>query len=128
MNKSSVLLLASILTFSSYANAEWTLVSEGSRTGKFYVDYDRITKKNGYTYFWKLSSYSQPQTQGYMSMLTYVLLDCKHPRRSMNLQMRAFDRPLRRGNNIATWSPPKEWDYPAPDSVMEILLNEVCKR
>ena len=128
MNKTSVLLLASILTFSSYANAEWTYLARNKFGHKIYVDYDRISKKNGFTYFWTLTNFIEPQALNTMSLIGFHMLDCKMPRQFMILQVTNTDQYFGDGNEIDTFKPPENWIVPLPETVMESLLNEVCKR
>jgi hypothetical protein len=125
MNKTSVLLLASFLTFSSHVSAEWAYLTEGTRA-KYYIDYDRVSKNNGYTYFWHLHNMLEPH-RNMMSMMIYGKVECASPKRFMNLQLRGYDQHFGEGNNISTQSPPKEWTYPKPESLLEIIINEVCR-
>ena len=125
MNKSSVLLLASFLTFSSHANAEWTYLTENESGAKYYIDYDRIIKKNGYTYYWHVINMSEPD-HNIMSWTSYYKVECASPRRYMPLQIRGYDQHFGMGNYIATESHPEKWSYPQPQSRIEGIINYIC--
>ena len=128
MNKSSVLLLALFSTFSSHANVEWTYLARDKFGHKIYVDYDRISKKNGFTYFWNLTNFIEPQALNTMSLIGFNMLDCKMPRQFTILQVSATDQYFGDGNGTTSFRPPENWVVPLPETVMESLLNEVCKR
>ena len=69
-------LLMSAVMFSSPSYSEWTKVSTSVGGDTFYVDFDRIRKNRGYTYFWNLSNYLKPNPYGDFSGILYYQSDC----------------------------------------------------
>ena len=76
MKKLILILLFSTVMFSSSSYAEWTKMSENVDGTTYYVDYERIRKHDGYVYWWILSDYLKPTSQGYLSNQSYNQGDC----------------------------------------------------
>ena len=70
------LLTISLLLFSSQVFAGWTQIAENVEGTIFYLDFDRIKKHNGYTYYYMLGDYLTPQV-GDLSVQYYRQVDCK---------------------------------------------------
>ena len=70
-----VLALTFTVMFSSTSFADWTKVGENA-DATFYVDFERIRKHGGYVYYWVLSDYLKPTSQGYLSNQSYNQGDC----------------------------------------------------
>ena len=62
--------------FSSSSYAGWTKAGESVDGNSFYVDFERIRKHGGYVYYWVLSDYLKPTSQGYLSNQSYNQGDC----------------------------------------------------
>ena len=62
--------------FSSTSFGGWTKVGENAKGMTFYVDFERIRKHGGYVYYWVLSDYLKPTSQGYLSNQSYNQGDC----------------------------------------------------
>ena len=119
-------LLVSTTMFSSPSYAEWTKVTENVNGTTFFVDFERIRKHDGYVYFWRLSDYLKPNSSGSFSGIIYEQGDCKLFR-SKYLSDTYYTGPMGTGeNNGGSNMPDKEWDYPKPNSVFEIILKKVC--
>lgn len=128
MNKTSVLLLASILTFSSYANAEWAYFSN-NKAGDHYIDYDRIVKGDGYIYFWALINHLRPSAQNELralSSIVYHKVDCKTPRKLMYLQFLRYGQYYGKGTVTGRSTLGKKWRYPEPGTLRELYVDHVC--
>ena len=63
--------------FSSTSYAEWTKVAEFVNGDTVYVDFDRIRKNGEYVYWWDLSNYVKPISEGIFSSKMYKQGDCK---------------------------------------------------
>ena len=117
------------LMFSSPSYSEWAKVSEGGGSGNrginFYVDFERIRKVDGYIYWWSLTDYLKPDSQGWLSNKIYFQGDCKLFRFKY-LRFSFHNEPMGRGT-VDSYSPENpEWNYPLPDSVWETTLKTVC--
>ncbi len=118
------LLFSLIITSVSYA--EWTLTAEGKGGGdSYYVDFERIRKVDGYHYFWMLVDLVKPDKDGDLSIKNYRQVDCKLFR-FKDLQFEGFKASMGAGSGKSYGIKTKEWSYPTPGSVNEIVLNEVC--
>ena len=122
------LLLTSTLTlsllFSAGSWAEWTEVA-GADGDKVYVDFDRIRKVNGLVYYWSLTDFLEPSSNGALSFKAYYKVDCE-TMREMRLSNSAYKLPMAEGDAALTWTPDPEWAYAQPDSVLEGTLGAVC--
>jgi hypothetical protein len=130
MRKITLLLaLVFTVTFSSPSFAEWKKVSDGTGASNdgdtFYVDFERIRKHGGYVYWWDLSDYLKPTETGTLSGKIYKQGDCKLFR-FKNLNFSSYKEPMGGGTGNPDNTPDKEWTYPSPNSVNEIILESVC--
>ena len=125
------LLLLSTLTLSlayaSASSAEWTEVSQGVKGDKFYVDLDRIRKNDGYFYVWSLGDYIKPTENGVLSNKVYMEVDCKAFKFKV-LTLIFYKQPMGEGEGDSKIPSNPEWEYPTPDSVIEILTNLICSQ
>ena len=120
------LILITLLIFSSPSYAEWTAVTKTSDGYNFYVDFDTIRVVDGYLYFWYLSDFPEP-FEGDLSVITYVQSDCKLFR-SKRLQFIYHTENMGGGRAQPEEPIEKGWQYPPPDTVMAVVLEEVCSR
>jgi len=65
------------LMFSSPSYSEWTKIGENDAGDAFYVDFERIRKRDGFVYWWELADYLKPTKYGDLSGKAYVQGDCK---------------------------------------------------
>ncbi|MDC1062404.1 hypothetical protein OAQ23_06420 [Hellea sp.] len=120
-----ITLLFSTLMFASPAYADWEWISKNGN-GTFYVDTDRIRTNGGYVYYWELVDLLKPLTSGNLSYKVYNQVDC-NLFRYKNLSGTFYNEPMGEGSGD-TFSPPNpEWNYPAPNTSAESILNQVCK-
>ena len=47
-----------MISFNSYA--EWSLVARSTDKNEYYIDFDRVSKNNGYVYYWTLTNFPSP--------------------------------------------------------------------
>ena len=119
-------LVFSLTIFSSTCYAEWTKVDE-DWLGTFYVDFASIRKVYGYVYFWRLSDFLKPDTDGELSYKIYTQGDCKLFRYKV-LNVSAHKQAMGEGTGEVA-EPIKElegWIYPPPNSAIEHTLKKVC--
>jgi len=121
-------LLFSTLMFSSPSYGEWTKVVKGVQGDTFYVDVERIRKHGGYIYWWDLTDYLKPKYSGHLSDKVYSQGDCKLFR-FKPLSSSFHKEPMGKGvADKSTHTPSKDWVYPPPNSVSELILNKVCSQ
>ena len=114
------------MMFSSNCFAEWTKVNK-DWLGTFYVDFASIRKVDGYVYFWRLSDFLKPDTDGDLSYKIYTQGDCKSFRYKV-LSVSAHKQTMGEGTGEVA-EPVKElegWIYPSPNSAIEHTLKNVC--
>ena len=128
MKKLILILLLSTVMFSSSSYAGWTAVTVDINGNIHYVDFERIRKHDGYVYYWRLRNYLVPDEDGDLSSKVYKQGDCKLFR-NMRLSSSYHTQPMGEGTpSTISNKPKKEWTYPSPDSVAEIVLKQVCNR
>ena len=125
MKKIIFTLLFSTLVFSSPSYADWTKVSTSVNGNTFYVDFDRIRKHDGYVYYWRLSDYLKPTKYGVLSAKSYSQVDCK-AFRYKRLSISYYTNSMGNGTPSTSDTVQTEWNYPPPNSAIEIILNSVC--
>ena len=113
--------------FSSPSYAGWTKVGEDVNGKTFYVDYERIRKHDGYIYYWQLQDFLKPTSTGMLSAKMYNQGDCKLFRYK-SLSYSFHKEPMGKDTGHTDNVPDKEWTYPAPDTVDESVLKQVCNR
>ena len=119
-------LIFSTLMFSSTSFAGWTEVARSVHGTTFYVDFERVRKHGGYTYFWQLTDYLKP-LHGDFSAIKYNQTDCKLLRYK-RLSFSWHKEPMGRGSGHIDSNPDKEWNYPSPKSAAEAIHVSVCSR
>ena len=127
MKKLILILLFSTVMFSSPSYAGWTELGKTADGDTYYVDFERIRKHDGYVYYWSLVDYLKPTPNGVLSVKIYKQGDCKLFR-FKNLSFSFHKEPMGGGTGDANNTPDKEWTYPSPNSVDEIILKAVCNR
>ena len=113
--------------FSSTSYADWKNVGKNVEGDTFYVDFERIRKHDGYVYWWELSDYLEPEL-GDLSHKLYKQCDCR-VFRSRNLSFSFHKEPMGGGTGqvIEPTGEQKNWIYPSPNSMNELILKTVCE-
>ena len=123
MKKLLIFLFSLLISFNSYGS--WTWIGENLDNTNFYIDFEKTKKVDEYIYYWMLSDLLKPDKDGDFSYITYDQGDCKLSR-IMSLSEFYYTQPMGEGrlttNNIIN----PEWKYPAPGSMTESMLEEVC--
>lgn len=116
----------SSLIMSSVAHAEWTKVAENKSGDIFYVDFERIKKRDGKVYYWELGNLLKPTKNGMKSGRIYVEAECGRFRyRWLNTMF--YNGPMASGKiSSSSNTPKKDWNYPPPNSSAEDKLKAVC--
>ena len=95
----------------------------------FYVDFERIRKHGGYVYYWTMTDWLKPVSQGYLSNQSYYQGDCKLFRGKTLTEYYFMDQ-MGRGTR-KVWNlteRQKQWMFPPPNSPGESILKSVCNR
>ena len=117
-----------ILFLSTPCFGEWKKITKnmiGNTT--FYLDFETIRKVDGYHYVWMLGDYIKPSKFGDLSVKVYFQVDCKLFRFKI-LNDIYHTGPMGTGkiSHVGT-EPEKEWTYPSPGSVNDILFKDLCR-
>ena len=114
------------MMFTSVSFAEWTKVVTAANGSEVYIDFDRIRKNDGFIYYWELDNYMEPDTNSHFSVESYNKGDC-NAFRVQSLMLKSYEKPMGKGNANDPFDPKDGWVYPSPNSVLEEILNLVCK-
>ena len=121
------ILLFSSLIFSSTSYAEWKFIAQTKNySSKFYIDTDRIIKKNKLVYYWELTDYIDEGGYGYLSDVTRVVVDCEL-NRYKNLQINNYKGAMGTGKVTGSGKISETWVYPLPNTIKEATTTFVCK-
>ena len=123
----TLIALTFTVMFSSTSFAGWTKVVENDNGSTFYVDFERIRKHGGYVYFWTLRDGLKPNEHGNFSGKNYNQGDCSLFRYKRLVYV-LHKLPMGSDVGEVHESPNKGWRYPTPNSVNEVMLQEVCSR
>ena len=110
--------------FSSTSFAGWTKVVENVN-GTYYVDFERIRKHGDYINFWELVDLLKPDKDGDLSYKLYQRGDCNLFRYKY-LSSSNYKQPMGGGHGADYNEPDKDWRYPSPYSINEIVLKTIC--
>ena len=112
------------MMFSSRSFAEWMKVAENVN-GAYYLDFERIRKHGDYINFRELIDLLEPDKDEDLSYILYQQGDCKLFRYKY-LSSSTYKEPMGGGRESVINKPDKEWRYPSPYSMNEIVLKSVC--
>ena len=104
---------------------EWTRVVEGENGTTSYIDFERIREHEGYVHFWELTDFTKPLPDGALSSKVYTQGDCDQFRYRL-LNTSFYPQPMGKGDPDVENKPEKNWTYPHPDFIGEIILKTVC--
>jgi hypothetical protein len=113
--------------FASPAYADWESVVEDMSGNLYYVDFDRIRKNEGYAFFWFLGDMDIDDDFTDNSVKSYNQGDCEMFRYK-TLSSSTHKQPMGEGIGDTNSQSNPKWIYPSPNSVDEIVLNQVCRR
>ena len=120
----TIFTLVFTVMFSSTSFAGWTKVAENVN-GTYYVDFERIRKHGDYIKFRELVDLLKPDKDGDLSYKLYEQGDCKLFRYKY-LGSSNYKQPMGGGHGADYNEPDKDWRYPSPYSINEIVLKSVC--
>ena len=123
MKKLLVLVFSILVSFNSYGG--WMKISDSTDGATHYIDIDTLKKHNGYVYYWTLRDDIEPNKYGDISQKLYFQGDCGVSRLKY-LSYIYYKEPMGRGDSEVD-NTSSEWIYPPPESILGILLNQVCE-
>tara|TARA_S200000501_G_C20841400_1_gene751728 strand:- start:80 stop:454 length:375 start_codon:yes stop_codon:yes gene_type:complete len=108
------------------AKAEWTEIGE-NKLGTKYLDFIRIRKFEGYTFYWEMLSFYKATNKGFMSVKSNYKLDCIKFRYK-KISSLFYEKPMAKGKpmfyknyNISNWK------YPLSNSPKAFLKKKICE-
>ena len=119
-------LLITLIFSSSFLYANWTLLGTNVRGDSYYIDLNKITEIDGYTYFFVLLDYIRPTKHGYSSVETYRKGNCKMFQYKY-LSFSFYEKAMGVGRADFD-NTPTNWVHPSPNSGNETILRRVCDR
>ena len=104
--------------------ADWVFIGDSVSEKEIYVDLQSIrTMPNGYKRAWNKIDFTKAHKDGYTSVKGYVEYDCiEKRRRSISLIFFKGKQASTTSNEVG------EWNYSAPESISESLLEFVCRK
>ena len=126
--KNLILLFSTMLftiIFPPTSFSDWTKVSENDN-GKFYVDFDRIKKVDGYVYWWELGDFKKKYVEEFRSYIVNVQGDCKLSRYKF-IYMETYSSQMGKGDMLKKGSE-YHWRYPIPKTSTKGILKSVCAK
>ena len=127
MKKSIILTFVFFVMSSSPSSAGWTEVYETVDGSTVYVDFERITKQDGYVYWWQLLNYKKISIHGHLSVGANFQGDCRQYR-FKSLSFSYHKEPMLEGVGKFQEPEKKGWRESPPASVMEQTLKAVCSK
>lgn len=120
-----MLLFSLILSFNSYG--EWSFVVKSTRSDEYYIDFDRISNKNGYVYYWQLVNFPNPPNVSASSSKQLFEADCNTPYKERRLAYYRFESAMGNGPVNSEQVLTLNWEYAPPNSITEVILDKVCE-
>jgi hypothetical protein len=90
-----------------------------------YIDPATLRRDGHMRRVWTLQDLNKRSSFGTMSFRAYVEYDCSEARRR-DLEFSSHNGPMATGEVIQSFSPPGNWRYVAPGTLVEAMLNFAC--
>ena len=119
-----MLLFSVMISFNSYG--EWSLVVTSTDKAEYYIDFDRVSNKNGYVYYWNLVNYPNVREDSQASSTRLYQVDCNPPYKERRLAYYFYYSAMGNGPVSTEQILTLDWVYAPPGSVREIMLEEIC--
>ena len=119
-----MILFTVMFSFNSFA--DWSLVTKSFNGKSYFIDFERITKNNGYVYFWWMVNYEKPYNKKFLSSTTLVQADCKEYR-GKSLTWSFYSKPMGKGDYEKIVPKEPIWTYPNSLSVIDIIFANACR-
>jgi len=115
-----------MLSFNSYGG--WSLVVTSSQNAEYYVDFDRISNKNGYLYYWNLVNFPKTEKSPYAASSKRLYeVDCNPPNKERRLAYYRYESAMGEGPVNTEQILTLAWVYAPPGSIREMIFAEVCQ-
>ena len=117
-------ILFSIMMFSSSSYGEWERLEIKNIQNKYYIDFDKIEKVDGFVYWWDVTDFLKPTPEEYLSVRGYKQGDCKLFKFK---NMTFFFHKDAMGKGVGDfYVPPERWNIPPQGTISEIAMKAVC--
>ena len=125
MKKIFLLLFSLILSSSTYG--EWVSFVTDANKNIHYLDFEGMTKTDGYIYYWEMTNYANP-TDRFLSIATYHKADCGSYRYK-DLTFNGYTQEMAQGEpkTMDLTVLDKDWTSPVAGSVADYSLNLACR-
>ena len=125
MKKLLLLLSSLLLSFNSYG--EWVGFVTDANKNIHYVNFEEITKTDGYIYYWEMTNYANP-TDRLLSIATYHKADCDSFRYK-DVTFNGYIQEMAQGEpeTMDLTILDKDWTYPVAGSVADYSLKLACQ-
>ena len=105
--------------------ADWVAVGKSVSGNITYIDPASIQKTGAIIQVWEFTDLKQRGANEEMSKRYLSEYDCKD-RRSRILSISGYSEAMLRGKTLYSDTSNQEWDYVAPDTLLEDILDRVC--
>ena len=125
MKKIFLLLFSLILSSSSYG--EWVSFVTDANKNIHYLDFEGMTKTDGYIYYWEMTNYANP-TDRFLSIATYHKADCGSYRYK-DITFNGYTQEMAQGEpeTMDLTILDKDWTSPVAGSVADYSLDLACR-
>ena len=119
------LLLASLLSITQAALAEWTLVAQSIRDAKIYYETTSITRASDKVRVWIMIDMPTRQPDGSLSLREYWEMNCGEISYRI-LQQEKYPEHQNKGPRVSGETDAGDWRYIGPDGIDRIILKRAC--
>ena len=126
----SYLFFILVITAPLEGHAEWVFVSKSYDGSDYFVDADRIVRKESMITYWTMTNQkpgNELYNSGTKSALMHRVGDCSI-KRFKYTQFTFYDQPDLKGEFDIDRKEDKDWTYAQPGSLDEALMNFACSR
>ena len=124
----NITLLISSVIFSSTSYAEWTKLTTSTDGYVFYIDYESIRKKDGFSYYWSLVNFPTSNEDKELSAITLRQGDCGLFRYKLLTQSH-YKKYMGNGNPSKSENYDNaKWKFAQPNSINYDALRLICNK
>ena len=114
-----------LLLFSTPSFADWDLVaSAADDTSDHYIDLDQIRKEGGFVHFWELTDLKQPDKDGDLSYVSFIMGDCESFQLTYLTQY-YYKKNMGEGKSSGRGDA-TEWMSPEANTLYGFILKKAC--
>ena len=119
-------LIILLLLFATPSFADWDFVgTAGDGSVDSYIDLDQIRKEGEFIHYWNLMDLKQPDEDGDLSFVTFILGDCKSFRLMYSLAY-YYRKNMGGGELSGIMHEPTEWQSVETGTLDGFALKKAC--